>query len=264
MNPIGESIPVAESVSMPEFDFRVAVLIPVYEHADAIGPTLNRVMQYEHPVLLVDDGSGEVCQNRLRELSETCPERVFLLRLDTNRGKGGAVKAGFQMLWEKGYTHAVQIDADGQHNIEDLPGFVAASRSAPTSLITGYPQYDNVPMLRYYGRYLTHVWIWINTLSIQVRDSMCGYRVYPLGPLVEMLEQEPCGNRMEFDPEVLVRWCWRGGAVINLPTRVTYPLDGVSHFNLVQDNLLISWMHTRLFFGMLYRLPKILWHRLNG
>ena len=245
-------------------NYAAAVLIPVYDHVDAIGPTLDRVLQHQWPVLLIDDGSGDACRERLLALREQHAERVELLRLDVNRGKGGAVKAGLRALRERGYSHAVQIDADGQHEIEDLPGFIAASRANPTSLVSGYPRYDNVPALRYYSRYLTHVWIWINTLSFAIRDSMCGFRVYPLTPVGEMLERETCGDRMEFDPEIMVRWCWRGGTVVNLPTRVHYPLDGVSHFNLWKDNLLITWMHIRLFFGMLYRLPKILWRKFHG
>ena len=256
-------IPAGVSV-LASSDYAAAVLIPVYDHADAIGQTLERVLRYEFPVLLVDDGSGDACRDRLRELREANPERVFLERLEVNAGKGAAVKVGFQVLLGKNFTHAVQIDADGQHDIDDLPEFVAQSRAAPDTLITGCPQYDNVPAHRFYGRYLTHVWIWINTLSFEIHDSMCGYRVYPIAAVVEMLQQESCGDRMEFDPEVLVRWSWRGGEVANLPTRVHYPLDGVSHFNLWKDNLLISWMHTRLFFGMVIRLPKILWRKLHG
>ncbi len=138
------------------------------------------------------------------------------------------------------------------------------SRTNPDSLVTGYPQFDNIPVTRYYFRYLTLVWVWINTLSFTVKDAMCGFRIYPLRPINRMLAEEFCGDRMDFDAEILVRWSWRGGGIANLPTRVRYPLDGVSHFGLLKDNLLITWMHTRLFFGMLYRLPVIAWRKLNA
>lgn len=240
------------------------MLIPVYDHEDAIGETLAQVLRHECPVLLVDDGSGEACRRRLLDLSAAHAERVSLLRREQNGGKGAAVKSGLFELRTRGYSHAVQLDADGQHDIADLPRFLAASRENPAHLVSGYPVYDNVPLGRYYFRYLTHVWVWINTLSFAIRDTMCGFRVYPLAPVIDLLEREPCGDRMEFDPEIMVRWSWRGGRVSNLPIRVHYPIDGVSHFDLWRDNLLISWMHTRLFFGMLYRLPVILWRRLNG
>ena len=255
----------ADSVLADSTDFRPAVLIPVYDHEEAIGPTLDEVLQYDCDVLLVDDGSGVVCRDVLIGLSEKHPDRVALLRIPRNAGKGAAVKAGFRALLDEGYSHAIQVDADGQHDLSDLPGFLEAGEKNPETLITGYPKYDeSVPKIRFYSRYLTHIWVWINTLSFEIRDTMCGFRVYPLTAVLQQLEQEYCGDRMDFDTEVLVRWVWRGGRVMNLPTQVRYPIDGVSHFDVWRDNLLISLMHSRLFFGMLRRLPTILWRRLNG
>ena len=143
--------------------------------------------------------------------------------------------------------------------------YLETAFSNPDSLVAGYPVFDvDIPRIRFYGRYLTHFWVCINTLSFAIRDTMCGFRVYPLVAVVAMLKQEKCGNRMDFDPEVIVRWYWRGGKVINLPTRVRYPTDGISHFDKWKDNLLISLMHARLFLGMLYRLPGMLWRRARG
>jgi glycosyltransferase involved in cell wall biosynthesis len=265
MNQTGGFIPVAESALRNNGTFRPAVLIPVYDHELAIGPTLAEVLSHDWPVLMVDDGSGEACRDTLVELRDCHPERVSLVRLEENGGKGAAVKVGFNTLLAEGFSHAVQIDADGQHDISDLQVFLETAANNPDSLVTGYPLFDaDIPRTRFYGRYLTHIWVWINTLSFNIRDTMCGFRVYPLAAVVEMLEQEKCGNRMDFDPEVIVRWHWRGGKVMNLPTRVRYPLDGISHFDIWKDNLLISLMHSRLFFGMLYRLPGILWRRACG
>ena len=245
--------------------FKAAVLIPVYNHEEAIGITLDQVLQHPWGILLVDDGSSETCQEVLIQLTEQHSDRVSLLRLEQNSGKGAAVKAGFKALLENGYTHATQVDADGQHNISDLPRFMGQAEIMPDTLICGYPKYDaSVPSVRYYGRYMTHIWVWINTLSLRIKDTMCGFRTYPLNAIVSMLEHQPCGNRMDFDTEIAVRWMWQNGKVHNLPTQVRYPLDGVSHFNVVKDNVLISAMHTRLFFGMLLRLPKILWGRFHG
>ena len=117
-----------------------------------------------------------------------------------------------------------------------------------------------MPKGRLYGRYLTHVWVWINTLSLAIKDSMCGFRVYPLVRTLAAIVPS-IGKRMDFDPEIAVRLVWAGTQVVNLPTRVTYPADGVSHFDVWRDNLRISAMHTRLFFGMLWRLPGLLWRR---
>jgi len=242
--------------------FRPAILIPVYNHEDAIKHTLQAVMGFTYPILLVDDGSDLLCQNVLSELATTYSHQVHLLRLQKNRGKGAAVKAGLKKLAEMGYTHGLQIDADGQHNFDDIPQFMHKGQTQPDSIIAGHPLYDeSISKGRFYGRYLTHVWVWINTLSFTIKDSMCGFRLYPLTLVNNLLDKEPCGDRMDFDPEIIVRWLWRNGRIEDLPTQVHYPTDGVSHFKLLQDNALISWMHTRLFFGMLKRMPHLIWRK---
>jgi len=158
-----------------------------------------------------------------------------------------------------GFTHALQIDADGQHATADIPLFLAAMAESPNALIAGYPQFDkSVPLFRYYGRYATHIWVWINTLSTTIRDSMCGFRLYPLNAACELFRSENIGNRMDFDCEFIVRWYWRGLAIKQLKTQVIYPESGNSNFKLLRDNALISWMHTKLFFGMLLRIPSLL------
>ncbi|GAC13130.1 glycosyltransferase family 2 protein [Aliiglaciecola lipolytica] len=248
---------------MNNSEFRPAILIPVYNHEHAIVNTLQQVMTYGHPVLLVDDGSHEPCAKVLATLASQNANQVSLLRLPINGGKGHAVKAGLRRLYQDGYTHGLQVDADGQHNLEDIPEFMRLGQQSPHTLIAGYPQYDDsISNGRFYGRYLTHIWVWINTLSFTIKDSMCGFRLYPVNEFTQLLETEPCGNRMDFDTEVIVRWLWRGGKIHNVHTKVNYPTDGVSHFKLFSDNVLISWMHTRLFFGMLIRLPRLLWQKL--
>lgn len=171
-----------------------------------------------------------------------------------NLGKGAAVKTGLRRAWQRGFSHALQIDADGQHDLDDLDAFLAAARARPEVVICGHPLFDeSVPKGRYYSRYLTHVWVWINTGSLAIPDSMCGYRVYPLAPVITLLEQEVTGDRMDFDIEILVRLYWRGVSMEWLPTRVRYQTDGVSHFRLFDDNRRISQMHARLFFIMIAR-----------
>jgi len=150
------------------------------------------------------------------------------------------------------------LDADGQHDLTDVPRLLALAESRPDAVISGAPDYRNVPLLRLYGRYLTHIWVWINTLSLEIKDSMCGFRVYPLTATINVLQSARTGDRMDFDPEILVRLHWDGVKVIQVLTVVTYPQDGISHFRGLKDNMLISWAHTRLFFGMIRRLPRLL------
>lgn len=240
--------------------FKPCVLIPVYDHEHAIGAVVRAVLQHEVPCILVDDGSADACASVLRAL-----DGVDLLRHPVNRGKGAAVQTGFAHAARAGYTHVLQIDADGQHCIADIPRFLAMARAHPQAVIAGCPVYDeSVPALRFYARYLTHICVWINTLSFAIRDSMCGFRLYPIAPVMALTVRQPIGRRMNFDTDILVRLYWAGLEVVNLPTRVGYPSDGVSHFRMWRDNLLITRMHATLFFGMLLRLPLLLarkWRR---
>lgn len=238
------------------------VIIPVYNHEHAIGAVVDQVRHHGLPVLLVDDGSKPSCAAVLDGLVRDPDVRLF--RRVQNGGKGAAVISGLEEAHRLGFTHAVQIDADGQHDLVDLPKFLEQAAAHPDALVTGQPRYDaSVPKGRLYGRYLTHVWVWINTLSLAIKDSMCGFRVYPLTRTLAAIVPS-IGKRMDFDPEIAVRLVWAGTKVINLPTHVTYPTDGVSHFDVLWDNVRISGMHTRLFFGMLVRLPLILWRRTFG
>ncbi|MDN3521806.1 glycosyltransferase family 2 protein [Halomonas ramblicola] len=240
-------------------DAHPCALVPVYNHPATIAEVCYTLDALGLPVVLVDDGSDDACRRVLDRLAD---QGHRLVRLAENRGKGVAVRAGLREAERLGYSHALQVDADGQHRGEDLPAFLEALRESPRALLAGYPRYDaSVPRIRFYGRYATHVWVWINTLSRQIRDTMCGVRLYPVAPLNRLLERHPCGDRMTFDTEVLVRWHWAGGALRNLPVRVHYPADGISHFAPWRDNLQISAMHTRLFFGMLRRLPRLLGRR---
>lgn len=239
--------------------FKPIVLIPVYDHEHAIGKVVAAVLQHGVPCMLVDDGSGLPCAHVLDALAAAEPEKITLVRHAENRGKGAAVLTGFTRAAADGYTHALQIDADGQHRVDDIPAFLSLAAAHPASIIAGCPIYDeSVPAIRLYCRYLTHVWVWINTLSLDIRDSMCGFRAYPVAPAIALAARQKIGTRMNFDTDIIVRLYWDGLEVINLPTRVAYPLDGVSHFRLWLDNVLITRMHATLFLGMLWRLPALL------
>ena len=235
-------------------------VIPVYNHETAVPAVVDALLAAGLPCVLVDDASSPACAAVLEHLAQG--ENIFLIRLAVNQGKGGAVMAGLREASRLGFTHALQVDADGQHDLRDVATFMQVSQQNPEALICGYPQYDaSVPKGRLYARYLTHVWVWINSLSLQIPDSMCGFRVYPLAPSLALINSVKLGKRMDFDPEILVRLAWRNQPMRWLPTKVHYPLDGLSHFRLFHDNALISSMHTKLFFGMLIRLPSILWRR---
>lgn len=238
---------------------RPCLVIPFFNHERAIAATVAALKPLALPLFLVDDGSDARCAPVLEGLARAEAGWLTLLRLPHNRGKGAAVRAGFEAAQVLGMTHAIQIDADGQHDAGTIPQMLALAQREPAALVTGLPIYDDsVPRSRLYGRYITHVWVWINTLSLQIRDSMCGFRVYPIAPALAVWRSQTVGQRMDFDTEIMVRMFWNGTPVRHVPTRVTYPADGVSHFDLWRDNLRISRMHARLFCGMLWRLPRLL------
>lgn len=245
--------------------FRPCIVIPFYRHQGAIAGTVQRLKPFGLSCWIVDDGSGEQSRRILQEIAQREADWVHLLGYAQNRGKGEAVMAGCAQIRAAGFTHAVQIDADGQHDANDLPRLLALARAQPHALVTGIPIYDQtVPKVRRYGRYLTHFWVWVQTLSFQIRDSMCGFRVYPLDAVLAIWNDGGVGRRMDFDTEIMVRMFWRGVPVLSVPTRVTYPADGVSHFHMVGDNLRLIWMHLRLLAGMCVRLPWLLWRRLRA
>ena len=244
--------------------FDPCFIVPVYNHEHAIGAVLAGLLPHGLRCILVDDGSGPACAAELRRLAALHPQQVVLVTHALNQGKGGAVTSAFRRAAELGCSHALQVDADGQHNLDDVPAFLAQARARPHALVVGCPVYDeSVPKGRLYGRYATHIWVWINTLSLQITDSMCGFRVYPLAPVLALIERRALGRRMNFDIEILVRLHWDGVEMVNLPTRVGYPSDGVSHFRLWLDNALISRLHATLFCGMLLRAPRLLARKLG-
>ncbi|WP_323981026.1 glycosyltransferase family 2 protein [Aeromonas media] len=228
------------------------ILIPCYNHAGPLAAVLARLAEYGLPCLLIDDGSEPVAAAALDALAARYPW-VTLLRHPQNQGKGGAVMTGLRRAHALGFSHALQVDADGQHDLADIPALLAEADQHPAALVSGRPLYDDsVPKGRLYGRYITHVWVWIETLSFAIKDSMCGFRVYPLAATCALLDRVALGRRMDFDTEVMVRLHWAGVAVRFVPTRVIYPADGSSHFQLWRDNRDISWMHTRLVCRLLW------------
>lgn len=248
--------------------FSACVVIPVYNHEHAIASVLERVLAHGLPVLLVDDGCSESCARELDRLTAeaaTRPGQVTLLRHEVNQGKGAAVITGLRAAFRRGFTHALQVDADGQHTLSDIPRFVAAAAADPDSVVCGRPVFDaSIPKVRYYGRYLSHAMVWLETLSFEIRDSMCGFRLYPLDAVERLLARTSIGPRMDFDTDILVKLYWDGVRTRWIDTRVRYPVDGVSHFRMFFDNARLVSMHARLLLGMLVRLPGLLGRQLRA
>jgi len=232
-------------MTTPRTNIRPVILIPTYDNPDTIEHVVQSVRQYLPDVIVVDDGSGPRAQHVIEGLRERGLADV--VRRADNGGKGAAVKTGLARAHALGFSHAMQVDADGQHAVQDIPRFLEEAEHHPQALILGVPQFDaDAPKARLYGRMISIGFVHLETCGRSIHDPLCGFRVYPVA---DALRAAPRADRMEFDPEIAVRMAWQGNEVRNLPTRVRYiPRDqgGVSHFQLFRDNFRISFMHTRL------------------
>lgn len=243
-------------------NYKLCIIVPVYNHHTFIQKTVEALLPFKYDIFLIDDGSTAECHAALQSIVSENPN-INLITLPQNKGKGAAVMDGFKAAFDLGYTHALQIDADGQHDISDIPNFIEYSKAHPETLVSGRPIYDeSVPKARLYGRYLTHFWVWVETLSFEIKDSMCGFRIYPLKKTCALMTQRAIKPRMDFDIDIMVRLYWNDVPMHFIKTRVIYPDNGISHFDTLHDNWRITKLHTGLFFGMLPRIPSLLKRRL--
>lgn len=243
----------------------LCLLVPHYDHVAQFRRLLPSLLETKLRLVIVDDASPPGAYAELQLLLADSDSQVTLVRHEQNQGKGGAVTTGLVTARDAGFSHALQIDADGQHDVAGIAALRALSEQYPEAIICGEPVFDqSISKLRYYGRYLTHALVWLETLSTDIRDAMCGFRIYPTGAVVDLIRRRAPGARMAFDPELLVRASWAGIPIRYTPVTVSYPEDGASHFHYFRDNAIITWMHTRLVVGMVLRLPLLLARKLQG
>ncbi len=225
--------------------FAPCALVPTYDNPRTVRGVVERLRRHDLPVVVVDDGSGAEGRRAAAALGDDGLAHV--VRRERNGGKGAAVKDGFRVARNLGFTHAVQVDADGQHDLDDVPRFLAAAREDPGALILGRPVFDGTaPSARRRGRLVSRFFTDLETAGRRIDDPLCGFRVYPLEAA---LRAGTRADRMDFDAEVAVRMVWAGCRTVNLDTRVRYlsaDEGGVSHFRMFRDNVRISLAHTRL------------------
>jgi len=243
------------------------VLIPSYNSGPKLVETVRDARRFWAPVWVVVDGSTDGSDLALRRLAAVDPE-IRVLTLPENQGKGAAILHGIRAAEAEGFTHALTMDADGQHPAALIPQFIATSRAQPNGLILGRPIFDaSAPRIRVLGRKLSNWWTDVETLWAGSFDSLFGFRVYPIAGLRQVMDGSRWMRRFDFDAEAAVRLCWRGCTPINLPAPVRYftpDQGGVSHFHYGRDNVLLSWMHARLLAAFLVRLPGFLVRRIRS
>ena len=234
-------------------------VIPVYNHGSALESVVKNLLQYNLPIIIVDDGNNEENKSYISKVANGYP-LVTLVTRPKNGGKGRAMADGVQQAKEMGLTHILQIDADGQHDSSRVSYFIQKSQENPDAIICGYPEYDeSAPKKRVYGRAFANAWIHIVTLSKEIKDALIGFRVYPVEPYCQVMDRFiPIDGRMGYDIDILVHMSWKGIRVISESVKVIYPIDGISNFRIVRDNLRIGKTYTKLVLGMIVRLPVLL------
>jgi len=243
--------------------FNPCILIPIYNNKDTIRDVVESLEYLDLPGLIVDDGSDRATRKVLHDINESF-SWISIIERASNGGKGAAMATGFRLAFEHGFTHAVQIDADGQHDAADVPRFLEQAQRSPEALVLGKPLFDDsAPAARRYGRLVTTFWVYLETWSVDIKDALCGFRCYPLQSVMQLYEHTAIGSGMVFDTEIAVRLHWSGVPMVNVETKVNYAKNGVSHFRYLQDNFRITWLHTKLFFGMLIRIPQLLFRGRN-
>ena len=243
------------------------VLIPSYHPGAKVYETVRAARAQWTPVWVVVDGSRDGTAEGLQAMADGDPG-LRVLVLAENRGKGAAVLHGLDEAARLGFTHALAMDSDGQHPAELIPQFMAASQQSPAAMVLGVPVFDaSAPALRVKGRKVSNWWANLETLWMGIGDSLYGFRVYPVAPLQAVMRGQRWMRRFDFDPEAVVRLCWRGVRPLNLPAPVKYlsaDEGGVSHFNYWRDNRLLTWMHIRLMIGFVLRLPLLICRRIGS
>ncbi len=242
------------------------VIVPSFNPGTLLFDTLRAARAVWDPVWVVNDGSSDGTPARLHEIAAADPG-LRVLELLHNQGKGAALLHALQAARAAGFTHALSMDADGQHPAQSIPAFMHASVARPDAMILGRPVFDaSAPMLRVRGRRISNGWANLETLGAGIGDSLYGFRVYPIAELVAVMQAQRWMRRFDFDPEAVVRLAWRGVVPINIDAPVKYlaPAEGgVSHFRYGRDNLLLTWMHFRLMIEFVLRLPSLLYRRLT-
>ena len=260
-------ISATETSAAPALSKTHLVLIPSYNPGSLLRPTVEGALAQWAPVWVVVDGSTDDSLTVLQELQKThCALQI--IHMPQNMGKGAAVLRGLELAHAEGFTHALTMDSDGQHPAALIPQFMNTSMAQPDAMVLGKPVFGpEAPRIRVWGRKISNLWAGIETLGSGVGDSLYGFRIYPVLPLINVMHRQTRMRRFDFDPEAVVRLSWAGVPPLNLPAPVRYYQageGGVSHFKYLRDNTLLTWMHIRLVAGLLARMPQFIVQRLRG
>jgi glycosyltransferase involved in cell wall biosynthesis len=238
---------------------KVCVVVPTYNNARTLSQVLESILKFTTQVIVVNDGSTDSTLAVIKQHPE-----VAVVSYEKNKGKGYALRQGFQKAAELGYEYAITIDSDGQHYADDLIKFLEMLEEYPKAIIIGARNMDqeSVPRKSSFGNKFSNFWFWVET-GIKRKDTQSGYRLYPLKALQAI---SFITRKFEFEIEVLVRSAWAGIDVVEVPVKVFYPEKEkrISHFRPVQDFSRISVLNTVLVtITFLYIKPRDLFRSLK-
>jgi glycosyltransferase involved in cell wall biosynthesis len=224
---------------------RPAILIPTYNNARTVAAVIEAALRQLPDVLVVNDGSTDATADVLAGFDG----RILRFDHEVNRGKGKALRNGFRILGEAGFSHAITLDADGQLFAEDVPRFLEAMGSAPGALVVGQRDLEAVG-----APWRSRLGLWFSNRALRIlcgarlEDTQTGFRAYPLAAMNAIAFE---GERFDFEMEVLVKAAWNGIPLLPIPIRVSYAPEGgrVSHFRPVRDFMNIARLSWRLFRG---------------
>ncbi|MFK7895788.1 MAG: glycosyltransferase family 2 protein [Myxococcota bacterium] len=226
-------------------EFRCCAVVPTFENPETIRSVVESIRGHLADVIVIDDGSSQAGREACAALAREGLAEVT--HLAENRGKGAAMRVGFAEAARLGFSHAFQIDADGQHDADAIPAFIAAAQGQPAAAVFARPVYDEtIPQARRIARKITHFWVDLEVGRGVIDDALIGFRIYPLAATRSL--GLVC-DRMAFDVEAAVLLAWAGVPIVNLPVRVRYLTaeeGGRSHFHVVRDNARLAWLHCRL------------------
>ena len=238
------------------------VIIPSYNTGILLKKTVAEALQQWTPVWVVIDGSDDGSEKLLSAMEADHLNKLRIIQSSQNSGKGAALLKGVSQAQADGFTHVLTMDADYQHPANYIKQYMKLSLQHPKAMILGEPIFEaSAPSLRVKGRRISNWCAKLETLGWGIHDSLFGMRVYPIDSFLKTMQSTRWARRFDFDPEIAVRMAWLGVPVVNLPTPVRYILKedgGVSQFKYGRDNVLLTWMHARLFFEFLIRFPQLL------
>ena len=237
---------------------RLCVVVPTYNNQKTLAGVVSDILKFTSNVIVVNDGSTDSTAEILKDFYEN----ICVVSYMPNKGKGYALRSGFDKAEKLGYRGAVTIDSDGQHFASEIERFVEYAEKYPDALLLGQRTTEgDMPSKNSFANKFSNFWFTVQT-AYRFSDTQNGFRLYPLAVMKGL---RSVSTRYEAELEMLVRSAWRGIRIVPVPTRVYYPPEGerVTHFRPGRDFFRISVLNTIFtLLAIVYGYLSMILHRL--